>query len=363
MLLIETIGITLVGLIIVWMIETQDREKKLRQRVVEELETVNAISAALCQSLDLDLTLDHVLGEVLDVVPGLGAKGAVFLLDAWGQTLHLRAHRGLPEEFVQQASELPLDECLCGMTAETNEVMVVTDALDHPRHTRCPEQEPHSHVCIPLHSKERLQGMMDFCLPGTQSVDGLDRQMFATIGGQIGVAVENARLYENLRFYVRQVTLAQEDERKRVARELHDDTAQGLIDLSRRLDDLAASGEVRSEYATARLEDLHERIEDLLQGVRRYSRDLRPSVLDDLGLLPALEGLLANVQQSGIECRTADRWRPEAPAPRGRARVVPHCSGGPPQRAVACPGFTGYDLNQVRTGPRLGQRARRWPRL
>ncbi len=120
--LIETIGITLVGLIIVWMIETQDREKKLRQRVVEELETINAISAALCQSLDLDLTLDQVLGKVLDVVPGLGAKGGLFLLDAQGQTLHLRAHRGLTAEFVQQASEVPLDECLCGLTAETNEV-------------------------------------------------------------------------------------------------------------------------------------------------------------------------------------------------------------------------------------------------
>jgi signal transduction histidine kinase len=301
--LIETVGIALVGLIIVWMIETQDREKRLRQKVVEELETVNTISAALCQTLDLDVTLDHVLGEVLDTVPGLGVKGAVFLLDAWGQTLHLRAHRGLPPEFITQALEVPLDECLCGLAAETNEVLVVTDALNHPRHIRCPERQPHSHVCIPLHSKERLQGMMDFCLPGEVQVDSLDTKLFATIGGQIGVAMENARLYENLRYYVRQITKAQEEERKRVARELHDDTAQGLIDLSRRLDDLVASGEVRSEYAMERLEKLHERIGNLLQGIRRYSRDLRPSVLDDLGLLPALESLLADVEKGGTEVK------------------------------------------------------------
>lgn len=114
------------------------------------------------------------------------------------------------------------------------------------------------------------------------------------------MAVENARLCENLRFYVRQITSAQEDERKRIARDLHDDMAQRLIALSRRLDGLVTSEMVLSESGVEELEQLQQRIEDILQGVRRFSRDLRPSVLDDLGLLPALEGLLADVQESGL---------------------------------------------------------------
>jgi signal transduction histidine kinase len=124
--------------------------------------------------------------------------------------------------------------------------------------------------------------------------------MYAAIGRQIGVAVENARLCENLRFYAWQITKAQEDERKRIARELHDDTAQQLVALLRQLDTLAASEENLSEAGTERLERIQQRIDDALLGVRRFSRDLRPSVLDDLGLLSALEGLLPDLEESGI---------------------------------------------------------------
>ena len=104
-----------------------------------------------------------------------------------------------------------------------------------------------------------------------------------------------------MRFHVSQITRAQEDERRRIARELHDDTAQALIALSRRLDDLATSCEQLPEYAIGRLDELHDLIDSTLQGVRRFSRALQPSVLDDLGLLPALEGLLADVEETGVE--------------------------------------------------------------
>jgi two-component system sensor histidine kinase DegS len=303
--LLEIVGVAVVGYLVVWMIETQEEEKRLRQKAVEELETVNAIAVTVSQSLDLDEILDKALGKVLEGMEA-EAKGGIFLLDAKEQKLHLRVHHRLSPEFVRREAEIAVGECLCRMVAGSGEVLVSDDSLEDTRHTRFRERDPHAHIVVPLKSREKVQGVMFLYLPGKyqqqRTLGAVDRQLFASIGSQIGVAIENARLYENMRFYVRQITKAQEDERKRIARELHDDTAQALIDLSRRLDNLATSSEQLSETVIGQLEEFQELIDSILQGVRRFSRDLRPSVLDDLGLLPALEWLTANLmEEDGIK--------------------------------------------------------------
>jgi PAS domain S-box-containing protein len=112
---------------------------------------------------------------------------------------------------------------------------------------------------------------------------------------------EEKRMRENLRFYLEEVTKAQEEERKRIARELHDDTVQSLIVLSRQLDDLTSDRAMVSEEARLRLENLWQQTNNAINNVRRLSQDLRPPTLDRLGLLPALNWLASNVEEySGI---------------------------------------------------------------
>ncbi|PNY81209.1 GAF domain-containing protein [Deinococcus koreensis] len=96
-----------------------------------------------------------------------------------------------------------------------------------------------------------------------------------------------------LRSYLTLFTQAQEEERRRISRELHDDTAQVLTATTRRVARLARElGGEHKERADDILGDLNAAIES----VRRFARNLRPSMLDDLGLLPALEWLASQAQ-------------------------------------------------------------------
>ncbi|MBI2870048.1 MAG: PAS domain S-box protein [Chloroflexi bacterium] len=116
---------------------------------------------------------------------------------------------------------------------------------------------------------------------------------------------EEKRMQENLRFYLQQATMAQEEERRRISRELHDETIQALVVLSRNLDALSSGGgnELSAE-TRLRLEELRQQANSIMTEVRRLSQDLRPAALDRLGLLPTLEWLTADVgRYSGIATR------------------------------------------------------------
>jgi two-component system sensor histidine kinase DegS len=102
---------------------------------------------------------------------------------------------------------------------------------------------------------------------------------------------------ENLRYYLQQITRAQEEERKRIARELHDDTAQVLGSLARQIDNFLRNEQGFTPSQTAFLKSMEEQLNRGVQGVHRFSQDLRPSLLDDLGLIPALRSMLKSVQE------------------------------------------------------------------
>jgi signal transduction histidine kinase len=112
------------------------------------------------------------------------------------------------------------------------------------------------------------------------------------------------RREDELRDYASLITRVQEEERKRLARELHDDTAQALIALSLGLDGVgrAISKLDLSERDAQWIANLHDLADHTLEGVRRACRDLRPSVLDDLGLRAALEWLSDSSSTRGVPC-------------------------------------------------------------
>ena len=119
---------------------------------------------------------------------------------------------------------------------------------------------------------------------------------------------EERKLRDNLQFYLRGYLKAQEEERKRLASELHDDTSQQILLLAHNLDNLTSkAGSYSPQKLRDELEKLHDLSQQAYQGIKRYAQALRPRILDDLGLLPALEWLaheITDVTGIKVEVKT-----------------------------------------------------------
>jgi two-component system sensor histidine kinase DegS len=300
--LVETGAVAVVGYFVIWMIETQDREKRLRQKAVSRLRAINAVTAIVTGSLELEQILNGALDKVLEVT-GLDA-GLIFSLEKQPQELILTAYRGVSKESAAEVNRLKLGEGFCGRVAQSGEPMVVRDSSRDPRLTRLAVQQEglRGQIIVPMKSKGEVQGVLAVATRQSRQFLPEELELITAIGNQIGVAIENARLYDNMRFYARQITRAQENERKRIARELHDDTIQALVALSRRLDALSTFSEQLPEPAMRHLKQLRELTTSALRNVRRFIRDMRPPALDHLGLVPTLEGVTTDLtEKEGLE--------------------------------------------------------------
>lgn len=123
------------------------------------------------------------------------------------------------------------------------------------------------------------------------------RKGFQHIGKDI---TEEKRLQENLQFYIQQTTRAQEEERLRISRELHDSTAQSLIVVLHQLENFLVNNKHLLLSDSRFLYNIVEQVKAVLQEVRHFSRDLRPSILDDLGLVPSLEWYIDELNRDNV---------------------------------------------------------------
>ena len=139
------------------------------------------------------------------------------------------------------------------------------------------------------------QGQFDLIEPdvgGIEAVRSLQSELV-----QMARKLELAQ--SNLRTQVGAITQGQEEERRRLARELHDDTIQSLIALNQRvqLSQLRANGDAA---LSADMTNLQSMIGDLIGDVRRFTHALRPIGLEDLGLIAALELLISNTREISV---------------------------------------------------------------
>ncbi len=163
---------------------------------------------------------------------------------------------------------------------------------------------------LPLLRRDQAIGALVIVGEARDPFTALDDRFLVALGQQVGAALENADLYARLE--ARTVELARlsarmieqhEDERRRLSRELHDETAQVFTAVKM---ELGVLREGVSDAQASRLDQVLGLIDTGIRGIRSVTNDLRPSLLDDLGLVPALRSLVSDFgERSGITAALA----------------------------------------------------------
>jgi signal transduction histidine kinase len=271
--------------------ESEAYNQELARRNRELAATAAVAQAASSGQLDLVGTLERALNEVLEVI-GLQA-GWVMLLSENGAKARLSTWVGLPRKVAEKEAEFRFPDCECAEVLTGRRPILI-----HPLHPACPIRPvklpngltPTCHVTVPLLTRNRVLGVLNIASDDPARFDDSEMTLLNAIGRQLGVAIENARLWEELKQrealrgqLLEQVIAAQEEERKRIARELHDQTGQALTSM------LVGLSTLEADSNPERISELKAIAASTLDEVRDLAMELRPSVLDDLGLVPALQ--------------------------------------------------------------------------
>lgn len=279
----------------------QDLERRIAARTAElehrgrELEAASSIAERVTSFMHLQEVLDHVLESVAEATHQESI--AIFMADRQRQRMTLVASRGLPAAFMVSETSVGMGECLCGFVAATGRQVIAQDLMTSPRITRslCLVCGFRSVAAYPLLSREGGEGVLAIFARQPNSLDARDLGVVDLLCRQLGVAIHNSRLYtevEEKEKIVRQLfekaINAQEEERKRLARDLHDETGQALTAIVLSLESVERGLPAELEAPRGQILALQEMTRQALSGLRRMILALRPSALDDLGLVVAV---------------------------------------------------------------------------
>jgi GAF domain-containing protein/ligand-binding sensor domain-containing protein len=167
----------------------------------KELAALNTIANAVSSSFDLEQTLARALDTTLEVT-GLDA-GGIYLLQTGacpkgGDLLTIATHKGLSSRFVQGIDNLLVGEGFSGRVAETGEPLAVQDLATDTRLTRSVVRESgfSSLAIAPLVSRGEVLGTLFVCSRDRAEFTPQKLELLTSIGGQVGVAIENAQFFE-----------------------------------------------------------------------------------------------------------------------------------------------------------------------
>jgi signal transduction histidine kinase len=264
----------------------------------DDLVALSRVAAAISGLIDLEAILRVGLDTALAILDS--AIGGIMLLDENAKTLSYRVYYGISDEYAQEM-HLKLGEGVAGKVAENARSVMVEDISREPgaAHPDLISKEGlKAFVSVPLMAKEKVLGVMNVASRLPKQFTEKDIHLLHATGDLLGLAIEQAKLYEELRRgreryrqLARFAVMAQEDERKRLSRELHDETSQALSGLAFNLQaviEMVEMADIRDNRIRETLKKAHELSIHVGNEIHRLIVNLRPTLLDSLGLIPAL---------------------------------------------------------------------------
>jgi signal transduction histidine kinase len=244
----------------------------------------------------------RVAVEEIQRASGLEAV-ALHLLDPAREFLVLREYAGTAPALAQRMARIPLAEVqMAVQVVEEGRAVALPVAGERTVGLRAiyREQGFRHLVAVPVAGREQVLGILHLASRHELPLRDEELGLVQAVAGLVGVALENAQLRERmlaqqdrLRALAEGTLQAREAEARRIAHELHDEAGQLLAAVHITLDQLMG----RLPEQAAVLRDIHGQLDRVEQQLRRLSRELRPTILDDLGLGPAVEWLAQGVAE------------------------------------------------------------------
>jgi signal transduction histidine kinase len=276
---------------------SKEETEAYNQRLVlrnQELATLNAIIKTVGSSHSLREIMENSLDLVLSAVGC--SVGWICMLEKDGSCWSFVSREGISCSKEGEQERTCFHSCVCHKVKQTGELVLV-DSLE----AGCPlllreSDEGNAvsgHVSMPLTAKSQIVGQLSIACHKQRGLKKTDLALLSAVGPQLGVAIENARLWEEVhrkeklrQELLKKLVTVQEEERQRISRELHDELGQLLTSILIGLKVMESNK--KPQNLPKIIGELKNTVSQTLETTRDLAFELRPSVLDDMGLVPAL---------------------------------------------------------------------------
>jgi len=275
-------------------------ELNLARQRLRQMGIFYKVGRALMTTFDINKLLSEAMRLATEVIDAGAAS--LMLIDDKQEELVFEISLGSRGHVLRQ-QRIPLDEGIAGWVARHGQPAIANDARTDPRFSHRVDVRTgfltQSIAAVPLKVKGRVIGVLEVLNKYSDvGFDQEDVQLMSAIAAQAAIAIENARLYQQVRQERDHIIKAQEEVRRELNRKLHDGPVQLMSAISMSLDHLERLLEMKPDAVKGEILALHNLVHQTTREARNILFELRPLILETQGLVPALEQYVNQLRQS-----------------------------------------------------------------